>query len=223
MTPFSEDLTAFYQDGEAAEVYDSAGVRWLGHLSRPFGQAVGIDGHGPQLVSALADLPGGFGSGSLLSVGSRHYRAKRLRPDGTGIVGIDLEETQTRAMAHLEVTGDVPDNPLLIGGTREGGIDFNFRGNPVPIGSVFGMPNLSAEIDRMIQDGMVRRLVPTPVPGPGPTGGPWRLYVCLEVVNLNGYGTPERYAEIPAGSVLSLPPWGEMIDHMIDEEWIQAL
>jgi hypothetical protein len=107
----------------------------------------------------------------------------------------------------------------MIGGHADGP-EFNF--GIVPKGDVFVIPEVDG-IDRMIAEGVVERVVPSIAPTPTPTGGPWVEYLVLKVVDLNGYGDPIRYAELPIGSFVSFPNWAEIVPSMIDQGYLEEV
>ena len=53
---------------------------------------VALSSQDPRLQCAVADLPGGYGSGDTLVIEAVTYKARDFEPDGTGLVFIVLEK-----------------------------------------------------------------------------------------------------------------------------------
>ena len=89
---FTEDLTAFFNTAEHAEVATIGGTAVNGIFDEPARNEVGIGATHPTFMCATADLPAGFGTATIVLRG-RNFRLASEDVDETGgVTTLQLHE-----------------------------------------------------------------------------------------------------------------------------------
>lgn len=204
---FDEDLGAFFKQMTVPVMI--GGSTFRGHLDRPSGTDLDIEGNTPSVTVQTDDIPDGTKIGTALTAWLRHFRVKGLRPDGTGVTVIDLEETWTAKGVFLKVTG------LLMVGSGYPSRPFNFL--ITTIGDVLMLPEV-AGVEALITAGVVEQLDPMETAAIGTV---FRVLIPLDFNGVSG-NEPVCFYTAPVDSIVMFPAW-ENIERMVARGYIEAV
>ena len=90
---FAEELAVFFDpaDHGTEALYDGATVPINGIFDAEYVEPLSIESSGPAYTCAAADVPG-VAHGDPLVINGTTYLVRGVKPDGTGVVVLKLEE-----------------------------------------------------------------------------------------------------------------------------------